>query len=185
MIQEELRRVVAAAMACECCRAMEPGTWVDLAAWLLTREEWGAEIEEVVELACLPDQAARSQTAPIVERLIERCGIPIPDSQAAVETLTRLLAEDLRAAPVPVAFPMIRMLGELAAWDLDSGLLETCALHAEYLDCLCRPQVGAESLEHRLQALPAIGLHREAATILARTSRAGLPTAQLRCGRGG
>lgn len=185
MVQDELRRVLAASMACERCRAMEPGTWVDLATWLLARDEGAAEVAEVVELACLPAQPVRSQTAPIVERLIERCGIPIPDSQAAVETLTRLLAEDLRAAPAPVAFPMIRMLGELAAWDLDSDLLETCALHAECLDCLCRPQVSAESLEHRLQALPAIGLPREAATILARTSRAGLPTAQLRCGRGG
>lgn len=103
---------------------LSAGDWPDLAVALLLE---GVEEPEVLELAGFNHSVSPWQIDPLAASLYERHATTAAQhAEAAVATLARLLAVELRARPSSVTGPMIRLLARLAPPDFESDLATQC-----------------------------------------------------------
>ena len=136
------------------------------------------EESEVLELAGLNHSVSPWQIDPLTASLYERHATTAPqDAEAAVTTLARLLAADLRARPSSITGPMIRLLARLAPPDFESDLATQCFGAEEYLDCDCSGQVDP-AWEAELEGLPGFGIPDSITQALAAPLRSTLPHVQ-------
>lgn len=175
MDDEALATALAVARSAERVSDWRPRDWPDFAVELLLA---GIDELEIAELAGLPTSVTGWEADPLVASLYDKYGVPLPDPDAAVTLLARLLATDLRLRPAAVTAPMIRMVAGLAPEAPESDLANQCYRSAEYLDCDCMPvDRGLEAeLEAKLENLTPLALPDSVVQVLARPLRRTLTT---------
>lgn len=170
-----MRLALSVARAAERLGCLKPGDWPDVAVGMLLE---GNEDPEIAELAGLSRHVNGWDTEPLVAAVCERYDVSSLGADESTDLVARLMADDLRARPVSVTAPMIRLLARLAPPDFESDLAGRCFGLEEYLDCGCA-QVDP-AFEAELRLLPTLRLPATVVQALAKPLRSTLPASARR-----